>query len=115
MKIGNAWTKCNEKDGTTFLSVALDETILAFCPQLKNVNISLSWVRAEDKKSENSPDWTVSMTARKSEEEKAKIKAKKEEAEKAIIESAAKTSEKPEPPLEESYTLSKEEQEEIPY
>lgn len=68
MRIGNAWSK-NADDGSTYISVALDETVIALCPELKNVNISLSYVKQTDRKSEKSPDWTISMTARKPKEE----------------------------------------------
>ena len=74
MRIGNAWTKTSkDKDGNatgTYISTALDETFLELCPQLKGCNLSLSHIPADERKSENSPSWYVSLTKRKDDKEK---------------------------------------------
>ena len=52
MRIGSAWTK-NTDDGKTFISVALDEVVIALFPELKNFNISLGHIPAEERRTEN--------------------------------------------------------------
>lgn len=64
MKIGSGWTKTTDEN-KTFISVALDETVLELCPQLKGLNISLGFVDKNERKAENSPGWTVNITKRK--------------------------------------------------
>lgn len=64
MKIGSGWTK-NTENGDTYLSIALDEVITELYPQLKGCFINLWHVKKEDRKSENSPSWTVSLSVSK--------------------------------------------------
>jgi hypothetical protein len=64
MKIGSGWTKTTN-DGDTFISVSLDETLEVLYPQLKDCFITLWHVKQEDRKSETSPSWTVSLSVKK--------------------------------------------------
>lgn len=73
MKIGSGWTKTTD-DNKTFISVALDETVLELYPQLKELNISLGFADKSERKKENSPGWNVNITKRKE-----KVKEEKEE------------------------------------
>lgn len=63
MKLGNAWT--NEKDGRKYISIALDEVILETYPQLKQLNFSLNFIPKEERKTENSPSWSLSVVKKK--------------------------------------------------
>ena len=64
MKIGSGWTK-NSDNGDTYISVALDEALIALFPQLKDCYINLWHVKPEDRKNENSPSWTVNLSVKK--------------------------------------------------
>lgn len=101
MKIGSGWTK-NNNDGDTFISIALDETVLELYPQLKNCNISLGWIKDEDRKKENSPAWSVNLSVKK---QKKDDKEAVKNAEEKIINSAQQTN------VAEDFTPT----EEIPY
>lgn len=70
MKIGSGWTK-NTENGDTYISIALDEVLEELCPALKNCYINLWHVKKEDRKSDNSPSWTVSLNVKGEKEEKA--------------------------------------------
>ena len=78
MKIGNGWTKTNEKDGSTFISFSLDKAILELFPNLKNCNFTASFVKAEDRKQENSPSWNLSISKRTEQTKKSSDDAEKE-------------------------------------
>ena len=62
MKIGSGWTKNNEKDGSTFISFSLDKAILELFPQLKNCNLTAIFEKEADRKQENSPGWSLSIS-----------------------------------------------------
>ena len=64
MRIGSAWTK-NTDDGKTFISVALDEVVIALFPELKDFNISLGHIPAEERRTENSPAWGINISPKK--------------------------------------------------
>lgn len=64
MKIGSGWTK-NTDNGDTYISIALDEVIENLFPQLKDCFINLWFVKQEDRKGENSPAWSVNLSAKK--------------------------------------------------
>ena len=64
MKIGSGWTKTNETDGSTFISFSLDKVILELFPQLKNCNLTANFTKEEDRKQENSPAWSLSISKR---------------------------------------------------
>ena len=64
MKIGSGWTKTTD-NGDTFISCAVDETILEMYPQLKNLSFALWHVKKEERKNENSPHWTISIKPKK--------------------------------------------------
>ena len=68
MKIGSGWTKTAES-GDTYISIALDEVIGGLCPGLKNCYINLWHVKKEDRKSDNSPSWAVSMSLKQEKED----------------------------------------------
>ena len=70
MRIGSGWTK-NTENGDTYISIALDEVIGELYPQLKGCFINLWHVKKEERKGENSPSWTVSLSVKKEKEEKA--------------------------------------------
>ena len=57
MQLGSAWTKTN-KEGDTYISVSLDDTIKELFPQLKELRIVLSYL--SERKSDNAPHWKVS-------------------------------------------------------
>lgn len=65
MKIGSAWTKQTKEDGRTFISTSLDEAFLELCPQLKGLNLTLSYIDAKDRKSDKSPGWIINLTKSK--------------------------------------------------
>lgn len=64
MKIGNGWTKTTEK-GETYISISLDEVFGAWLPFLKNCFITLWHIPKEERKSENSPSWTLNISIKK--------------------------------------------------
>ncbi|MBS4760978.1 MAG: hypothetical protein KHX03_09805 [Clostridium sp.] len=68
MKIGNAWTKTSEK-GDTYIPVSLDEVILKQFPALDNYFFNLWRIPAEERKNENSPQWSLNATVKKQKEE----------------------------------------------
>ncbi len=84
MKIGSGWTKSNETDGSTFISFSLDKVILELFPQLQNCNLTASYVKESDRKQENSPSWSLSISKKTDKKEKSAEKAEKE-----IIQEAA--------------------------
>lgn len=57
MQLGSAWTK-TKKEGGTYISVSLDDTIKELFPQLKDLRIVLSYLT--ERKSDNAPHWNVS-------------------------------------------------------
>ena len=69
MRIGHGWTK-NTDNGNTYISTAIDEAVLELYPQLKNLNLTLWHVKAEDRKSENSPQWTIEIKPKKEKTDK---------------------------------------------
>ncbi len=69
MNIGSAWAKTSDK-GTKFSSVALDETFLELCPQLKNCTLTLFYVKEEDRKSDKSPTYQLVLNRKKPAESK---------------------------------------------
>lgn len=69
MKIGNGWTKTTE-NGDTYIPIALDEVIENLYPQLKKCFLTLWHVKQEDRKNENSPAWTVTLSVKKDKTEK---------------------------------------------
>lgn len=77
MKIGSGWTKTS-KEGNTFISIALDDTFLELFPQLKNCNVSLGHIKEGDRKNENSPAWTVSLSVKKQKTEEEKEELQKD-------------------------------------
>lgn len=70
MRIGNGWTKTTQ-DGNTFISTSLDDAFLQICPQLKGCNLTLSHIKAEERKSENSPGWNINLSIRRDRTERA--------------------------------------------
>lgn len=67
MKCGSGWTK-NTENGDTFISIAIDETLQALYPALKDLSISLWHVKKEDRKNENSPSWTLTIRPKQEKE-----------------------------------------------
>lgn len=72
MRIGNGWTKTTDKKDT-YISTAIDEAILELYPQLKNLNITLWHIKAEDRKSELSPQWTINIKLKKEKTDKEEV------------------------------------------
>lgn len=64
MKIGNGWTKTTE-NGDTYISISLDEIFGAWLPWLKNCYITLWHIPKDERKSENSPSWTLNISLKK--------------------------------------------------
>lgn len=58
MNIGNGWTR--EKDGKQYISIALDETFKELCG-LKGVKFSIYFIPKEERNSDKSPSWNVTM------------------------------------------------------
>lgn len=58
MKIGCGWTK-KTQDNSTYMSFSLNEEILEFYPQLKNLRFNAFFINQEDRKNENSPGWSL--------------------------------------------------------
>lgn len=48
-------------NGKDYISIALDKSILALFPFLKSVKFTLWFVPADERKSDKSPNWTLSM------------------------------------------------------
>lgn len=69
MRIGSGWTKTTD-NGDTYISVALDEVIGELYPQLKGCYINLWHIKQEDRKSENSPAWSMSLSVKTEKEDK---------------------------------------------
>lgn len=69
MKIGSGWTKTTE-GGDTYISIALDEVIGELFPALKGCFVNLWHVKKEDRKNDNSPSWTVSLSVKQEKETK---------------------------------------------
>lgn len=69
MKIGNGWTKKTD-DGDNYISVSLDEVVLTMYPMLKDCFITLWHIPPEERKKENSPGWSVNISAKKEDKEK---------------------------------------------
>lgn len=61
MNIGSAWTRKNEDNQVTGISIVLDEAITCLFPQLKEVRFTLKAVPKEQREHENSPGWRLSI------------------------------------------------------
>lgn len=64
MKIGSGWTNYTD-DGKEYVSIAIDDAIREILPQLKNISIGLTRLPLSEAKSENSPDWAVTIAKKK--------------------------------------------------
>lgn len=82
MRIGSAWTRTSDKDKKTFISVALDEVVLELFPQLKECNLSLSYISPEDRTSDKAPGWYVNLSKKKDKTEQTKTQQEATEASK---------------------------------
>lgn len=57
MHIGSGWTKTN-KEGNTFISITIDESLRELFPQLNNLRFILSYV--SERTSDKAPHWKLS-------------------------------------------------------
>lgn len=74
MKIGNGWTKTTENK-ETYITIALDEALGVMFPLLKpllkDCFITLWHIPKDERKSDNSPSWSVNITVKKEQKETA--------------------------------------------
>lgn len=61
MQIGSGFSGQTEKEKKQYISLSFDKGLIALCPFLKNVKLTLWYVPKEDRKKENSPQWRLSM------------------------------------------------------
>ncbi|DAB11505.1 TPA: hypothetical protein CPT95_00025 [Candidatus Gastranaerophilales bacterium HUM_15] len=61
MQIGSGFSGQTEKEKKQYIGVAFDKGFLALFPMLKDVKISLWYVSKDERKSEKSPQWRVSL------------------------------------------------------
>lgn len=59
MNIGSGFGGETEK-GKKYINIALDKALLELVPALKNVSLTLWFVPKDERKSEKSPNWTLS-------------------------------------------------------
>ena len=64
MKIGSGWTKETE-DKKIYISVSLNEIFGEWFPFLKKCFITIWHIPEEERKNENSPNWTISLNIKK--------------------------------------------------
>lgn len=73
MKVGSGWSKETE-NGKKYISTAISKEVQVLFPQLKDVSITLWYVPKDERRTEDSPCWEISLTSKSD-------KKKKEEAE----------------------------------
>lgn len=61
MNVGSGFSGMTEKEKKQYISIALDKGIVALFPILKNVKLTLWYVPKEERKSEKSPSWRLSL------------------------------------------------------
>lgn len=61
MQIGSGFSGQTEKEKKQYISLTFDKGLLALCPFLKNVKLTLWYVPQDERKSEKSPGWRLSM------------------------------------------------------
>lgn len=69
MKIGAGWTKTKKETNETYISICLDEVFGVIFPPLrfiiKDCFLTLRHIPQSDRKSENSPGWSLNITIKK--------------------------------------------------
>lgn len=62
MNIGSGFSGQTEKEKKQYISIAFDKAILSLFPILKDVKLTLWYVPKDERRSEKSPAWQLSMT-----------------------------------------------------
>lgn len=62
MNIGSGFSGTTEKEKKQYISIAFDKTILSLFPFLKNIKLTLWYVPKEERNSDKSPAWRLSLT-----------------------------------------------------
>ena len=61
MNIGSGFSGQTEREKKQYISISFDKGVLALCPILKNIKLTLWYVPKEERKSEKSPSWRLSL------------------------------------------------------
>lgn len=61
MQIGSGFSGQTEKEKKQYISLSLDKGLLALCPILRDVKLTLWYVPKDERKSEKSPAWRLSL------------------------------------------------------
>lgn len=61
MNIGSGFSGQTEKEKKQYISLSFDKGALALIPALKNVKLTLWYVPKDERKSEKSPAWRLSL------------------------------------------------------
>lgn len=61
MQIGSGWTTKGNDGKVTGISFALDEAVTEIFPQLKRIKIAAKPIPGEQRKSEQSPAWRLTL------------------------------------------------------
>lgn len=69
INLGNGFSGKTE-EGKQYITLALDESILALFPLLSMVTIKLWYVPQDERRSEKSPGWRLVLAIKKNREEK---------------------------------------------
>lgn len=70
MRIGYGWTKITEGENKKqYISISLNDVIGLVIPWLKNCFITLWHIPKAERKTENSPDWSIELTRKKEKKE----------------------------------------------
>lgn len=69
MKVGSGWSKETE-NGKKYISTAIAKEVQVLYPQLKDISITLWFVPKEDRRTEDSPAWEISLTAKSDQKKK---------------------------------------------
>lgn len=61
MNVGSGFSGTTEKEKKQYISISFDKGLLALFPFLKNVKLTLWYVPKDERKSDKSPAWRLSM------------------------------------------------------
>lgn len=61
MQIGSGFSGQTEKEKKQYISLSFDKGLLALCPILNNVKLTLWYVPKDERRSEKSPAWRLSL------------------------------------------------------
>ena len=78
MQIGSGFMKTS-KNGKQYISIAFDKGALALIPILNNIRLTLWFVKPEDRKSDKSPQWSLSLSEPMEKEDKTDKKDEEEQ------------------------------------